>query len=86
MAIRHQAGVIAGVLLTCGISTFAPTVVRAQTPFALPEKGSIVTVSGCFGYMDHEHYVLANPTMAAVPSVPNATCAVSGPMIKLKNW
>lgn len=86
MAIRHQAGVIAGVLLTCGISTFAPAIVHAQqSAFPMPEKGSIVTVAGCFGYVDHDHYVLASPTMDTVRSVPDATCAITGPMIKLKN-
>jgi hypothetical protein len=85
MAIRHQAGVIAGVLLTCGISMFAPAVVRAQGAFALPEKGATVTVAGCLGIIDHDDFVIASPTMDAVQSVPTATCAVTGPMIRLKN-
>jgi hypothetical protein len=83
MAIRHQAGVLAGVLLTCGISVFAPATARAQDAFQLPEKGSIVTVTGCFGYIDGPHYVLARPTMDHVASVPTATCEVTGPVIKL---
>jgi hypothetical protein len=83
MAIRHQAGVIAGVLLTFGISVFAPAIGRAQDAFQLPEKGSTVTVTGCFGYIDGPHYVLASPTMNPVASVPTATCEVTGPMIKL---
>jgi LPXTG-motif cell wall-anchored protein len=83
MTIRHQAGVIAGVLLTFGISVFTPATGRAQDAFQLPDKGSIVTVTGCFGYIDGPHYVLASPTMDPVTSVPNATCEVTGPMIKL---
>jgi len=83
MTIRHQAGLIAGVLLTFGISVFAPATGRAQDAFQLPEKGSTVTVTGCFGYIDGPHYVLASPTMNQVTSVPEATCAVTGPMIKL---
>ncbi len=83
MTIRHQAGLIAGVLLTFGISVFAPATGRAQDAFQLPEKGSTVTVTGCFGYIDGPHYVLASPTMNPVTSVPEATCAVTGPMIKL---
>jgi len=83
MTIRHQAGLIAGVLLTFGISMFAPATGHAQDAFQLPEKGSTVTVTGCFGYIDGPHYVLANPTMGPVASVPNATCEVTGPMIKL---
>jgi LPXTG-motif cell wall-anchored protein len=83
MTIRHQAGVIAGVLLTFGISVFAPATGRAQDAFQLPEKGSTVTVTGCFGYIDGPHYVLASPTMDPVTSVTTATCEVTGPMIKL---
>jgi hypothetical protein len=83
MAIRHQAGLIAGVLLTFGISVFAPATGRAQDAFQLPEKGSTVTVTGCFGYIDGPHYVLASPTMDHVASVPSATCQVTGPVIKL---
>jgi LPXTG-motif cell wall-anchored protein len=83
MTIRHEAGVIAGVLLTFGISVFTPATGRAQDAFQLPDKGSIVTVTGCFGYIDGPHYVLASPTMDPVTSVPNATCEVTGPLIKL---
>jgi hypothetical protein len=83
MAIRHQAGLIAGVLLAFGISVFAPATGRAQDAFQLPEKGSTVTVTGCFGYIDGPHYVLASPTMDHVASVPSATCQVTGPVIKL---
>jgi hypothetical protein len=85
MTMRHQAGVVAGVLLTFGISVFAPAAVRAQGVFPLPEKGSIVTVTGCFGFIEHEQYVLASPTMDLVKSVPNATCEITGPMIKLQD-
>jgi hypothetical protein len=83
MAIRHQAGLIAGVLLTFGISVFSPAIGRAQDAFQLPEKGSTVTVTGCFGYIDGPHFVLASPTMDHVTSVPSATCQVTGPVIKL---
>jgi LPXTG-motif cell wall-anchored protein len=82
---RHQAGVVAGVLLTCGISVFAPASARAQGAFAMPEKGSMITVTGCFGFTEHQQYVLASPTMDQVRSVPNASCNASGPMIKLQD-
>src|SRR4030095_12313 len=86
MTIRRFAGA-ATALLTFGIAAIAPSTGRAQSQYPLPEKGSMVTVTGCFGFIPGKQYVLARPTMDKVENVQVESCIIneSDPMIKLQD-
>jgi len=86
MTIRRFAGAVSALLLTFGIGAIAPATGRAQTALALPGEHSEATVTGCFGWVHKQGYVLTRPTMGQV-SVPQETCLVSegDPMIKLRD-
>jgi hypothetical protein len=86
MTIRRFAGALGSLLLTFGIGAIAPATGRAQQTVALPAEHSMVTVTGCFGWVKHGDYVLTRPAMGAT-SVPQETCLVNpgDPMIKLRD-
>jgi hypothetical protein len=86
MTIRRFAGALGSLLLTFGIGAIAPAIGRAQQTVALPPEHSMVTVTGCFGWVNHQEYVLTRPTMGEA-SVPQETCLVNpgDPMIKLRD-
>ena len=86
MTIRRFAGALGSLLLTFGFGAIAPATGRAQQTVALPPEHSMVTVTGCFGYVKHEGYVLTRPSMGQT-SVPQETCLVSAgdPMIKMRD-
>jgi len=86
MTIRRFAGALGSLMLTFGIGAIAPATGRAQQTVALPPEHSIVTVTGCFGWVNHEKYVLTRPSMGQT-SVPSETCLVNpaDPMIKLRD-
>jgi len=73
-------------MLTFGIGAIAPATTRAQQTVALPPEHSMVTVTGCFGYVNHQGYVVTRPSMGQT-SVPQETCLVSpgDPMIKVRD-
>jgi hypothetical protein len=72
-------------MLTIGIGAIAPAKVRAQA-LALPGEHTAVTLTGCFGWIHGQGYVLTRPTMGTT-SVPQETCLVSesDPMVKLRD-
>jgi hypothetical protein len=84
MTIRRFAGAVSALLLTFGIGAIAPATGRAQT--VLPGEHSEATLTGCFGKIEGQGFVLTNPTIGEV-SVPQATCVVSegDPMIKIRD-
>ena len=86
MTIRRFAGALGSLLLTFGFGAIAPATGRAQQTVALPPEHSQVTVTGCFGYVEHQGYVLTRPSMGQT-SVPQETCLVSAgdPMIKMRD-
>jgi hypothetical protein len=86
MTIRRFAGALGSLLLTFGFGAIAPATGHAQQTVALPPEHSTVTVTGCFGYVQHQGYVLTRPSMGQV-SVPQETCLVSAgdPMIKMRD-
>ena len=86
MTLRRFAGATGALLLTFGIGAIAPTIGRAQTGVTLPGEHSEVTLTGCFGKIHDQGYVLTNPTMGAV-TVPQETCVISqtDPMVKLRD-
>jgi len=86
MTIRRFAGALGSLMLTFGIGAIAPATGRAQQTVALPPEHSQVTVTGCFGYVQHQGYVLTRPSMGQT-SVPQPTCLVSAgdPMIKMRD-
>jgi hypothetical protein len=86
MKIRRFSGA-AALLVTFGIAAIAPSIGHAQSQFPLPEKGSMVTVTGCFGFIPGKQYVLARPTMDKVADVQETACTIneSDQMIKLQD-
>ena len=86
MTIRRFAGALGSLMLTLGFGAIAPATGRAQQTVALPPEHSEVTVTGCFGYVNHQGYVLTRPSMGQT-SVPQETCLVSAgdPMIKMRD-
>ena len=86
MTIRRFAGAAGALMLTVGIGAIAPATGRAQTGSVLPGEHSEATLTGCFGKIHGQGYVLTNPTMNS-GYVPQATCVVSegDPMIKLRD-
>jgi hypothetical protein len=86
MTIRRFAGAATAVL-TFGFAAIAPSTARAQSQFPLPEKGAMVTVTGCFGFIPGKQYVLARPTMDKVQNVQVESCIINetDPMIKLQD-
>src|SRR5215471_15077751 len=85
MTIRRIAGAVSALLLTFGIGAIAPAKVRAQT-VALPGEHTAVTLTGCFGWIHGQGYVLTRPMMGTT-SVPQETCLISesDPMVKLRD-
>ena len=87
MTIRHYQAVTAG-LLACGVLAFAPATAGAQDNHVLPlEKTSEATLTGCFlreTVGNHERYVLTNPIVGSVASVPDGNCTSSGQVVKLE--
>jgi hypothetical protein len=86
MTIRRFAGAVGALLLTFGIGAIAPATGRAQTALSLPGEHSEVTLTGCFGWIHKQGYVLTQPTMGQ-NTVPQASCVVSegDPMIKVRD-
>src|SRR5689334_22940028 len=86
MTIRRFAGAVSALLLTFGIGAIAPVNARAQAIAALPGEHSMVTLTGCFGWIKGQSYVLTRPAMDQT-TVPQETCLVnpSDPMIKLRD-
>jgi hypothetical protein len=82
MTSRYVSGIVAAVLLTCGVIAFAPAPVSAQGTTLLPEKGGPITLVGCFLRMpvadEGNKFVLVNPTLGAATSVEEATCRSTG--------
>ena len=88
MTIRRLAGAASALSLTFGIAAIAPSIGHAQQSlFALPEKGSMVSVTGCFGFIPGKQYVLARPTMDKVATVQETACTIneSDALIKLQD-
>ena len=75
-------------VLVCGLLAFAPATARAQDNHVLPlEKTPQATLTGCFlreTVGNHERYVLTNPIVGTVASVPDGTCTSSGQVVKLE--
>jgi LPXTG-motif cell wall-anchored protein len=75
-------------LLACGLLAFAPGTSRAQDNHVLPlEKTPDAMLTGCFlreTVDNHERYVLTNPIVGSVASVPDGTCTSSGQVVKLE--
>jgi hypothetical protein len=86
MTIRRFAGAASALMLTFGIGAIAPASGRAQTGLVLPGEHSEGTLTGCFGWIHKQGYVLTRPAMGQT-SVPQETCLVSegDPMIKLRD-
>ena len=77
MTLRYVRVALTAVVLSCGLPTVDPA--DAQTRDAglmAPEKGGLITVAGCFqrGGQEDDGYVLANPTLGPMASVPEGTC------------
>jgi hypothetical protein len=87
MTIRHNHAIGAG-LLACGLLAFAPGTAAAQDNQVLPlEKTPDATLTGCFlreTVDNHERYVLTNPIVGSVASVPDGNCTSSGQVVKLE--
>jgi LPXTG-motif cell wall-anchored protein len=75
MSARYLCSAITGALLLCGVNTVVPARVQAQQPTVLPE-GGMITMVGCLGRGGkHDNkYVLVNPTIGSMVSVPDGTC------------
>ena len=75
-------------VLVCGLLAFAPATARAQDNHVLPlEKTPQATLTGCFlreTVGNHERYVLTNPIVGSVASVPDGSCTASGQLVKLE--
>ena len=86
MTIRRFAGALSSLMLTFGIGAIAPATGRAQQTVGLPPEHSEVTVTGCFGWVNHQKYVLTRPSMGQT-SVPSESCVINpgDPMIKLRD-
>jgi hypothetical protein len=90
MSIRYVSRALTAALVTCGVVMVAPTSGRAQQPTILEraqqtilpdEKGTPVTVVGCFLHRPDRHhhtYVLVNPTIGPATSVENSNCGFTG--------
>jgi hypothetical protein len=79
MSARYLCSAITAALLTFGVDTTAPALARAQQPTILPEEGGMITLVGCLQRGGkHDKYLLVDPRMGSVVSVPEATCAASG--------
>ncbi len=89
MTNRHFRAITTG-LLTCGLAALAPTTGGAQDQSnTLPlEKTNPMTLTGCFVRGEtagHKNtYVLANPIVGSVTSVPDGSCTPSGQLVKLE--
>ena len=87
MTIRHNQAVTAG-LLACGLLAFGAGIAGAQDNHVLPlEKTYDATLTGCFlreTVGNHERYVLTNPILGSVASVPDGNCTSSGQVVKLE--
>jgi LPXTG-motif cell wall-anchored protein len=75
MSARYLCSAITGALLLCGVYTVVPARVQAQQPTVLPEEGGMITLVGCLGRGGkHDKYLLVNPTIGSMVSVPDGTC------------
>jgi hypothetical protein len=88
MAMTHNQAITAS-LLTCGLLAFAPATGGAQDNHVLPlEKTKDATLTGCFVRGEDvgstKRYVLANPIVGSVASVPDGSCTASGQLVKLE--
>jgi len=72
--------------LTFGIAAIAPATGHAQSALSLPGEHGEVTLTGCFGWIHKQGYVLTKPMMGST-SVPQETCLVSegDQMVKLRD-
>jgi hypothetical protein len=62
------------------MAAMVPASGQAQDATALPDEGGLITLVGCLQLQQikgHEKYVLANPTVGSVVSVPEATCSTT---------
>jgi LPXTG-motif cell wall-anchored protein len=79
MSARYLCSAITGALLICGVNTVVPARVQAQQPTVLPEEGGMITLVGCLGRGGkHDKYLLVNPTIGSMVSVPDGTCTSTG--------
>jgi LPXTG-motif cell wall-anchored protein len=77
MSARYLCSAIIAALLMCGVDTVVPARVYAQQPTFLPE-GGMITLVGCLGFGGkHDKYLLVNPTVGSIVSVPDGTCTAT---------
>jgi len=77
MTIRHVGSAITTALLACAAAAVAPGDGRAQEANVLPDNRENITLVGCFQKEEaknHERFVLVNPTIGPVASVPDGSC------------
>ena len=86
MTIRRLAGTAVAMSLTFGIAAIAPATGHAQSALSLPGEHGEVTLTGCFGWIHDQGYVLTKPMMGPT-YVPQETCLVSQAdyMVKLRD-
>ncbi len=77
MTLRYVSGVLAAIVLSCGLPTLEAAEAQTRDASLLPpEKSGLITVAGCLqrGGENGDKYLLANPKLGPIANVAEEAC------------